>query len=244
MKHTSFTSFLSMLLLIVFLTGCSGMPKLFWDVEDDKPDYARSSGNERASEGRAPLNVPPQLREDVSVPAPDQVAVNAAMGLTEEEKEAIAGKEVSLDARVYEKTPAEVFSAAVDGMTSLNLPVNSVDSPSGTITTEWIRKTSNNAASYFGISTGLFGGGPIAVRYRFIVRVLRMQDGKTQLQIRTLGQQFMNRNWSYKEIKRKVANELFTATEERLGMLAEQAASTPVDTAVEAPASDSPAGNP
>ncbi len=244
-----YTSFLPIFPVLIFLTACSGMPQLFWDTEDNKPDYARSTGNAKAGEGRAPLNVPPELRQELSVPEPDQVAVDVAMGLTEEEKKAIAGKAVSLDARVYEKTAAEVFSAALDGMTSLNLPVEGVDSPSGTITSDWIRKASNNPTSYMGVSTGMFGGGPIATRYRFIVRVFRMQDGKTQLQIRTLGQAFIGRNWVFKELKRKVANEVFTATEERLGMLAEQPVSTPADDAAVIPASgvspaETPATNP
>jgi len=220
------------------------MPQLFWDTEDNKPDYARNTGSAGASEGRAPLNVPPELRQDLSVPDPDQVAVDAAMGLTEEEKKAIAGKAVSLAARAYEKTAAEVFSAVLDGMTSLNLPVEGVDSPSGTITSDWVRKASNNPSSYIGAAAGMLGAGPIATRYRFIVRVFRMQDGKTQLQIRTLGQAFIGRNWVFKELKRKVANELFTATEERLGMLPEQAGSTPADDGGAIPATEAPAAKP
>ena len=239
-----YTSFLPIIPALIFLTACSGMPKLFWDVEDDKPDYARTSGNASASEGRAPLNVPPELRTELSVPDPDQIAVDAAMGLSEEEKKAIAGKAVSLAARVYEKTAAEVFSAALDGMTSLSLPVEGVDSPSGTITSDWIRKASTSSISYLDQATAMIGGGPIATRYRFIVRVFRLPDGKTQLQIRTLGQQFVGRNWVFKELKRKVANELFTATEERLGMLAEQPAATSADGAAEIPVTEAPAAKP
>jgi len=220
------------------------MPQLFWEVEDDKPAYARSSGNAGSSETRAPLNVPPELREDLSVPQPDQVAVDAASGnvkMSELEKNAIAGKAVTLDARNYEKSPAEVFSAVVDGMTALNLPVESVDSPSGTITTDWVRLSSPTLTS--GI-TGAFGGGPIATRYRLIVRVFRLPDGNTQLQIRSLGQQFANQKWTFKEMKRKVQNELFTATEERLGMLAEKPVSTPADDAAGNPAAEASTANP
>ncbi|MDQ6965816.1 MAG: hypothetical protein Q9M23_02700, partial [Mariprofundaceae bacterium] len=65
------------------------------------------------------------------------------------------------------------------------------------------------------------------IRYRFIVRVYRMPNERTQLQIRTLGQVYTNRHWVYKEIKRKVADEVFSATEERLGALSTQ----PVDAA-------------
>jgi len=238
MKHTSF---LPMLFVMIFLTACSGMPQLFWDVEDDKPDYTRSSGDERSAQGRAPLNVPPELRQKVSVPEPDQVAVNAAMGLTQDEKKAIAGKEVRLDARVYDQTPGEVFSAVVDGMTSLNLPVESVDSPSGTITTDWIRKVSKDPTA-ISAAFGVFGGGPIATRHRFIVRIFRMKDNKTQLQIRTLAQQLISRQWVFKGLKRKVADELFIATEERLGMLAEPAPTS--DDGAKPKTAEAPAANP
>lgn len=217
------THVLSLVACIVLLGACSETPKMFWSTDDNKPDYA-SAGKDSAvsAESRVPLDVPPTLRDEISVPMPDKVAVAAARGdvkMTAEEKEAVAGKAVSLDTRLYKKTAPEVFSSVVDAMTSLNLPVESVDSPSGTITSAWVRKDATEAASYFGAAMNAFGlGSPIAVRYRFIVRVYRMPDAQTQLQIRTLGQAYTNRHWVYKEIKRKVADEVFSATEERLGV--------------------------
>ncbi|OIO70544.1 MAG: hypothetical protein COW19_07060 [Zetaproteobacteria bacterium CG12_big_fil_rev_8_21_14_0_65_55_1124] len=233
---------LSLMLIAISLSACSGGGIFkMWEVDDNKPAYARGSTDNPAVEGRAPLDVPPQLRDEVSVPMPDQVAVAAARGdvkMTAEEKEAIAGKAISLDARLYDKSAAEVFSAVVDGMTSLNMPVESVDSPSGTITTAWIRQGSGDAGSYMSAAMNVFGGGPMPTRYRFIVRIFRMQDGKTQLQIRTLGQVYTNNHWVFKEIKRKVANELFSATEERLGMLEAQSVQEPETSGATAPAPD------
>jgi len=216
------TNVLSLILCIAFLSACSEAPKMFWSDDDSKPDYARAGKDAGASESRVPLDVPPALREEISVPMPDKVAVAAARGdvkMTAEEKEAVAGKAVSLDTRLYQKTAPEVFSSVVDAMTSMNLPVESVDSPSGTITSAWVRKDASEATSYLGAAMNAFGmGTPLAIRYRFIVRVYRMPDARTQLQIRTLGQVYTNRHWVYKEIKRKVADEVFSATEERLGL--------------------------
>lgn len=205
----------------LLLAGCQGgMPQMFWPVDDNKPDYARGSRDNSRSEGRAPLDVPPELRKDIEVPMPDKIATEAAQGgarISAREKKMIAGKAVSLDARVYDQNAAQVFSAIIDAMTALNMPVESVDSPSGTITSAWIRIDSSNPNAYVGAAMDMFGAGPVHTRHRFIVRVFRMKDGKTQLQIRTLAQQFIRRHWVNKILKRKVANELFVAVEERVG---------------------------
>lgn len=216
------------LMMVIFvsasmLNACVGLPNLgnmFYPIESDKPDYARGGRDNTASKGRVPLDVPPELRKEIEVPMPDKVATEAAQGgkgLSSQAKKLIAGKAVSLDAREYDVTPARIFSSVVDSMTALNMPVDSVDSPSGTITTTWIRLDSSKANAYVGSVMNMFGAGPAHTRHRFVVRVFRMQDGKTQLQIRTLAQQFLNRHWVNKILKRKVANELFSAVEERIG---------------------------
>ncbi len=211
------------------LSACIGLPSfsnMFYPVERNNVAYARSEKNTSAAaaNSRAPLDVPPELRKDIEVPMPDKVATETARGrnkggdrVSVELKKAIAGKAVSLDARVYTQRTARVFSAVIDAMTSLNMPVDSVDSPSGTITTAWIRFDSNNTNAYLGSVMGMFGMGPVHTRHRFIVRVFRMGDGKTLLQIRTLAQQFIGRHWVNRILKRKVAKELFSAVEERIG---------------------------
>jgi len=194
------------------------MPQLFWSANDNTPDYARSSSSHTQGDSRVPLDVPPELRKDIEIPMPDQVAVNAAKG-DQVAKAAVAGKAIALNQRSYPAAPATVFSATVDAMTYLNMPVQSVDSPSGVITSDWIRPNANSDNSYLSALTGMVGAGPVHVRYRFIVRVFRAGNDQSILEIRTLGQQFANSHWVNKQIKKKVSLELFAAVEEQLARL-------------------------
>jgi len=210
----------SAILSTLLLTGCQGggMPKMFWSA-DDKPAYAQGRSSHAQGESRAPLDVPPELRKELEVPMPDQVASDVARGdalINKESKAAVAGKAVALNSRRYDQTASQMFSAIIDAMTALNLPVQSVDSPSGVITTDWIRPNANSSNSYMGVLTSMVGAGPVHLRYRFVARVFRTNDGQTELQIRTLSQQFLNAHWINKPIERKVSLELFDAVEERL----------------------------
>lgn len=213
---------LSILLLIAVTTlisSCADMPALVQWHEDDKPDYARTgSGGSASAPSRAPLDIPPALRGEIEVPKPDQVATDSE-NISAASKKAVAGKSVSLDARLYEADAAHIFSSVIDGMTALNLPVQSVDSPSGTVTTDWIRSDSKTKNTNYGGFA--FGGGDsvLAVRWRFVVRVLRQKvdEGvRTRLEIRTVGQAYMNKHWVDRQLERKVSAELFSAVEERL----------------------------
>ena len=208
------------LFLIVFGTSLSACESLdLWvPHEEDKPAYEQSRERGVNAPSRAPLDVPPELREEVSVPMPDKVAVNQQGAVIDP---AVAGKAVSLDARVYDVSASRVFSSAIDAMTALNLPVQSVDSPSGTITTEWIRQDANNPNITSAALDAMFGAGPKVVRHRFVVRVLRLQEtGKSQLEIRTLGQAFMTKKWVNRQLNRRVSEELFSAVEEQLARTA------------------------
>lgn len=191
------------------------MPQLFWSADDNKPAYARSSGSHGQGDSRVPLNVPPELRKEIEVPMPDQVAIDVAKG-DRTTKAAVAGKSVALNSRTYAKSPSQIFSATVDAMTALNMPVQSVDSPSGVITSDWIRPNADSQNRYVGVLTSMVGAGPTHLRYRFIVRVFRTKNNQSELQIRTLGQQFLSSHWVNKPIKSKVYLELFSAVEERL----------------------------
>ncbi|RMH60666.1 MAG: outer membrane protein assembly factor BamC [Zetaproteobacteria bacterium] len=211
----------------LLLAACSGgMPKLFWDTEDDTPAYAHTSAAAAAKGKQTPkhLEVPPELRAKIELPMADQVAAQPGDELPERYRKAVAGKAVSLHARRYPLPPATVFSTVVDAMTSLNYPVHAVDSPSGIITTDWIRKGANNPsiAAMFGLTLNTL------IRYRFIVRVYRVALDKggtaTQLEVRVLGQVFQNSHWVNQPLKRKVADELFQLVEE---LLARQRAGTP-----------------
>ena len=196
------------------------MPSLVqWHDETEKPDYSKGTSSSAEAESRAPLDVPPSLRGDVEVPTPSEVASDKGE-LPKVVKKSVAGKAVALDAKLYEADAAVVFSAVVDAMTSLNMPVQSVDSPSGTVTTDWIRQNSVSTKVATSALSGLFGSDGIeGLRYRFVVRVLRQkieEKVQTRLEIRTVSQAFINRHWVNKPIQRKVSNELYSAVDDRL----------------------------
>ncbi|MBF0281360.1 MAG: hypothetical protein HQM07_02155 [Zetaproteobacteria bacterium] len=195
-----------------------------WETEPAKQSV-QSRAEESAAPSRPALDVPPELRGQVEVPMANEISTKPvstpASVIHSDDKNAVAGTAVSLDARVYDQSVAVVFSSVVDAMTALNLPVQSVDSPSGTITTDWIRDNANNPNAGIGAAmSGLFGDGVRGTRYRFVVRVLRLTtqagETKTQLEIRTIGQAFISSHWVNRPIKRKVSNEMFQATEEQL----------------------------
>ncbi|MDX8402369.1 MAG: hypothetical protein R8K47_07050 [Mariprofundaceae bacterium] len=222
-------------LLLAACTG--GMPKLFWDVDEgkDQPAYARG-GASAGAPSRAPLDVPPELRTEIELPKGEDVGAQAAGPLPEKYRRSVAGEAVRLDARFYpDRTPAEVFSAVVDAMTALNVPVDSVDSPSGVITSDWVRKGSTSGVVLFG-----FGGGKM-VRYRYVARVYKARSEKgeagAQLEVRTLGQVFeAGKGWVNKRIKHKPVAEIFDAVGEQLARQAPKPA-TPETMPVAAPAS-------
>jgi hypothetical protein len=203
---------LTLFVTTILLTACADRPLLIWH-DDDKPAYAKGGKSAGKAASREPLDVPPELRAKLELPGAESIASNVdEKVLPKKYQEAVAGKAVSLDARMYKLTPAEVFSAVVDAMTSLNMPVDSVDSPSGIVTSDWIRRGAH--------SIGIFGGDAGNVtRHRFIIRVYRakLEDKlMTKLEIRVLGQSFRNRRWVNKPFKRTVSKELFTAVEEQL----------------------------
>jgi len=200
--------------MITLLAGCSSAPKIFWDTDEGVGNTAQTHAVVK-SESRPALDVPPSLRGEVEVPDAGAIAVQEAM--PERYKASVAGKHVALDARLYDVSAGDVFSAVIDGMTALNLPVQSVDSASGTITTDWVRAGANNPN--VNSLLGTLGGGPTATRYRFVTRVLREttdEVAKTRLEIRTMAQVYQNGHWRNKKLQRKRANELFARVEELL----------------------------
>lgn len=208
----------------LLLVGCADLPSVFMPHEDGKKQTTSTAANVAQEPSRQALEVPPELRGKVSVPTPDRIAsapesvavqrVNKAVGKSvSANKEAVAGKHLSLDTRLYDQSTAAVFSSVVDAMTSLNIPVQSVDSPSGVITSDWIRQDAGTLQAAVGT---MIGGGASSIRYRYVIRVLKNDKDKSLLQVRTLGQIFTNRHWVNRQLKRKVSNELFSAVEERL----------------------------
>jgi len=202
--------------IITLLPSCAEQ-SFFMAHEDEKPAYTRTTGS-RVADSRAPLDVPPELRAELELPMSDRVASKANTGaLPSEYRKAVAGKAVSLDARVYQQTPAQVFSAVIDAMTSMNAPIQSVDSPSGIVTTDWIRKGNNSLVGLAGMMG--IGDAPKITRHRFVVRVYRahMESGDiTKLEVRVLGQAIIANQWVNKPFKRKVSDEIFEAVDEQL----------------------------
>lgn len=239
--------------LALSLQACSDIlpKKMAWGVDEGaQPAYA-DGGDATTANARAPLDVPPELRAELEVPAADSVAtVSDDTVLPANYRKAVAGKYVALDAKLYEANPGQVFSAMIDAMTALNLPVQSVDSPSGTVTTDWIRKGAgkSNAVSMFG-NLFDFGGGPKIVRYRYVVRVMRAMvagQAQSQLEIRTIGQVYDGHNWVNAQLKQKVADDLFSAFEEQLASAqarAPHAAAAVVDSPAAAPAEEPVSGH-
>jgi len=215
------------LLFPILLIGCGKLPPVFMPHEEVK-NKPTSTAEKSQDINRQVLEVPPELRGKLFVPAPDKIAsapstvaenkveqeMNAPVGIVlKEPKGAVAGKHIKLDTRMYKQDAASIFSTTVDAMTALNFPVQSVDSPSGIVTTDWIRQDANTMNAAVG---SMISGGPNSIRYRYVVRVLKNERGQTLLQIRTLGQVFVNRHWVNRQLMRKVSEELFLAVEERL----------------------------
>ncbi|WP_161957609.1 outer membrane protein assembly factor BamC [Mariprofundus sp. EBB-1] len=198
------------------------MPQLFWDTDDGSGKNSSSiygTKTEKKAEARAPLEVPPELRADIALPMANEVSTNSSQErLPEKYTKAVAGKAVALDARAYTATADQVFSAVVDAMTSLNMPIESVDSPSGIVTTDWVQRGLHNN----NILGSMLGQGSNVTRHRYVVRVYRIKTGqqeKTRLEVRALLQRFSNRHWVSMPMNQKHTAAFFTTVEEQLGRL-------------------------
>lgn len=215
MKSINYFPKVLSIVVAMLLTGCmSGNTKMLWG--SDEGAGKGSTHAQLKSESRPALDVPPSLRGEVEVP--DAGAIGVQKNVPERYKKVTKGKQITLDARLYDASIGAVFSSVIDAMGALSLPVQSVDSASGTITTDWIRTDSNNA-SVNSLFNAFGGGGPQAIRYRYVTRVLRESSKdvvKTRLEIRTMGQVFNNGHWINKKLTRKRADELFSRIEEML----------------------------
>ncbi|NWF39061.1 outer membrane protein assembly factor BamC [Mariprofundus sp. NF] len=210
--------YLLILPMISLLSACEGK-QFFYPNDQQGPAYTLGNAADPVSgKPRAPLDVPPELQAELEVPMAGEVASRAdEKVLSKDYQDAVAGKAIALDARIYPVDAAKVFSAVVDAMTSMNIPVDSVDSPSGIITTDWIRRGSA-AASMFDFFGSTSANTP--TRHRYIVRVYRAkiegQDEATKLEVRVHGQMAINRTWVNKTLKQKVTDQLFVGVDEQL----------------------------
>ncbi len=223
-------SFLLYSLLLAF-SACSSMPQMFWDTEGGNglPVYAKGTSGSSDAKSRPLLEVPPELKSELKLPGTDDTNKNTGGdNIPEQYRKAVAGKAVALHARLYDVRAERLFSAVVDAMTALNMPVDSVDSPSGVITTEWIRKSSTRSGGMLDLDIlgNLFGGGAQkAHRYRFIVRIFKVKADihlKSRLEVRLLSQVLTNRHWVNRPINKKPGLKLFSAVEKQLGRIQPQ----------------------
>ncbi|MFQ5355519.1 MAG: outer membrane protein assembly factor BamC [Mariprofundaceae bacterium] len=210
--------YLFTLIFLVSLSACEGRHFFYSHDDENKSAGQEILGSSNAggqNDIREPLDVPPELRGGVSLPS--ESAADQALDKEKVYASRVAGKAVALDARLYQHLSTSVFSAVVDAMTALNMPVQSVDSASGTITTDWIRRGADSPNFLTGLG---FGSGEIITRHRFVVRIFPDGD-KARLEIRTLAQGFINNHWVNRPLKRKVSEELFVAVEEQLERVAQ-----------------------
>jgi len=228
----SFIRYPLLLSTLIAVTACSNMPQLFWPTDAGGSKSSTWSGKAvTPAQARAPLELPPELKAEITLPMAKKVASDSGdAALPEKYTKAVVGKDVALDARAYVATADQVFSAVVDAMTSLNMPVEAVDSPSGVVTTDWVRKGSHNNNMF----SGVLGQASNLTRHRFVVRVFRLtgtQKEKTRLEVRTLLQVFANKHWVSKPMNQKYTKEFFAAVEEQLARVQGNAAPllTPTD---------------
>ncbi|NWF36620.1 outer membrane protein assembly factor BamC [Mariprofundus sp. KV] len=204
--------------VVLLLSSCEGK-QFFYPNDQQGPAYTLGNGEDPvAGKPRAPLDVPPELQAELEVPMAGEIASRAdETVLSKDYQDAVAGKAIALDAKIYPVDAAKVFSAVVDAMTSLNIPVDSVDSPSGIITTDWIRRGDASASmfEFFGSTSA-----STPTRHRYIVRVYRAKiegrDEATKLEVRVHGQMAINRSWVNKAMKQKVTDQLFVGVDEQL----------------------------
>jgi len=213
MKHTG--HYLLLLITLISLSACGSMPKMFWDTDEDSTSVQDSRG---------PLNLPPELRGELTLPAVDEDAPLTATAAPLPEKYEVivtkAGKKVALNARLYDVMAGQLLSSVVDAMTQMNLPVNSVDSSSGIITTDWVRKGDSALSDSI---LGSIGMSRISIiRYRFIVRIFRLKEGgshSSRAEVHLLTQAYQNGHWLNKRSLPKRTDELFSAIEDQVARI-------------------------
>jgi len=196
------------LLLAGFILAACGNGKTFNPLSGSESPYVEGSDDSGAPESSARKPAKPSPRKEAGVPMPELVALKKPGSAIDQ---AFYGKTVSLNAMVYDASAASVLSSVVDAMTALNMPVQRVDSTSGTITTEWIWQGADNE------NITLIEGKRQTLRYRFSVLVLRLKDSaKTKLVVRTLAQTRIAKKWVDSALKRRASEELFAAVQEQL----------------------------
>jgi len=213
-----FVRYLLLSLLLFMFSACSGGPKLFWTVDEER------AGSVASPAGVATADVEPDQAPPVSdyKPAERELPIPRGIGaegdkLPEKYRKLLAGNAFALVERTYGQSVADLFSASIDAMTSLNVAIESVDSSNGVITSDWVREGENNPNRQ--ATTGL-KGGVVLTRHYYILHTYTVQTesgaSQAKLELRVLGQAFEGGQWVSRALRRDVSEELFTAVEEQL----------------------------
>ena len=196
--------FFSCLLSFSACSQMPNMPNIFWDSENAQyePDHA-----DAGVKPVKPPEISPELHTNRTLPmAGDIAAAASADKLPEKYRRLLAGHDFTLEKRSYEPPVADLFSAIIDAMTSLNIPVQSVDSRHGIVTSDWLRKGENDLNM-----PGIRG----YTRHRFIISVVPV-GAEFSMEVRTIGQIFKQKHWMDKRLRRNASLELFIAVDEQL----------------------------
>ena len=191
--------------LLLSLTACSGVPKLLWGTGDDQEQ--QQEAGQAGGGSHSQVATSPEARADYEMPAVKYVGSQTGQ-MPAKYSAMLQDKAVTLDARPFNAPSSKLFSAVVDAMLSLNIPVDVVDSPNGIITSDWVRKGENDPA----FQPSIVG----FTRHSFIVRVVADAVAGSTLEVHTIGQEYDRNQWTDRPLKRNMSEELFSAVDELL----------------------------
>jgi|GEM_PF-2701019 len=217
------------LVLPLLLAGCTGMPKLFWDIDEGKKSTPTASGAASTSgdstsgqSARRSLEVPPELQGKVELPTDataSQESGDSTPGTIATVQPAaqapVKARVVNANSRDYSIGTEPLFAVAVDAISARKLPLQSVDGASGTITTDWAYSDSDSAIADSVL--GLFGAASSKYRYRLVARI-RALDGaqSARLTFNVLGQRLDSGRWVNRSLDNKLIDALFKSVEKNL----------------------------
>jgi len=192
--------------VVLMFSACSGMPQLFWDA-DGSQSPQQKSGEEVNNTSAQTVVVSSEAHAEYEMPFAGQVAGQSGP-MPEKYKNMLAGRAVTLDVRSFNALPGRVLSSVVDAMFSLNIPVDVVDSPSGIITSDWVREGEDDPS----FQPSIVG----FTRHSFVLRVVPAAEGDSNLEVHVIGQEYERNQWADRPLKRRVSEELFSAVDELL----------------------------
>ncbi|WP_143144885.1 hypothetical protein [Mariprofundus micogutta] len=186
------------------------MPQLFWDTGSSSREVVADA---QGSQGVKPISE--EIRSDTSITR--RLPMGGYVGIAsnrdtwpDKYEKVLVDRQATVMERVFNVSPPILFSAVIDAMISLNMPVETVDSPNAVITSDWIRKGENdvNIQSVLGFT-----------RHRFFVRMIMTEASETRLEVHVAGQHYKDNAWVDKALTINKSEELFVAVEEQLAKM-------------------------